>query len=157
MAGKCRKGWQLPRPPRLTQPMSPVSPTPFYTFFMYQELREAAVLEEAQPTPHTAPVGSCLGQSRALTYDGLGRISDLPAPPSVQQEGLWVRSRYSRRAVFMRDESMMLPVPLTSPRSPLKCNAALLPVLPDWRCQPGVAAPLPVASRARPPAGLAFS
>lgn len=37
-------------------------------------------------------------------------------------EGLFLPENYYK--------SMMLPVPLTSPRSLLKCNAALLPVVP---------------------------
>lgn len=53
MAGKCRKGWQLPRSPHLAQPRSPTS---FYTFFMYKSSEKLQCWREAQPTPHTAPV-----------------------------------------------------------------------------------------------------
>lgn len=107
------------------------------------------MLEGSSAHPsHTAP-GSELGPgSPMMVLEGFQILQPLL---QHSRKG-WLSELWDiRRAVFMRefinDAASASPLSLFPPEvqcSPSACGAS------DWRCQPGVAAPLP-------PAGLAFS
>lgn len=124
------------------------SPTPFYSFFMSQKLQEAAVLEGSTAHPsHTARVTEPGPGSPVMVLGGF----QISQPLLQHSRKGWLSARYSRRAVLTRElindaasASHLSSFPPEVQCSPSACGAS------DWRCQPGVAAPLP-------PADLLFS
>lgn len=158
MADKCRKGWQLPRSPQA----DPAHIPNFFVHVFYvtkaQRSCSAGGGSTAHPS-HTAPVLELpLGSPGLTPMMVLEEFQILQPLLSYSRKGCGSELWHIRRAAFMResinDAASASHLSLFPPEvqcSPSACAAN------DWRCQPRVTAPLPVASRAQPPAGFAFS